>query len=280
MAKFDHIDMGYEPDEYVVQRDDGSCYKRFNNFSEAQSYYNYLQQLDDQKRTVAQNDEILANQRRLLDAQERNSRILQRTPVSSIPPASRQILDPEYKEWIQFQKETSPEYKKWKREKEAEAERIRKLQEEEAERQRINIEIQERKRKEQEIKRKQKQEEELKENQRIIEPLVSSLLQRKKLSWEQRCQIAKYTNNKLAIKRLTYDNSINVLDALLTNPYIDSATIQHIHKRKKDKIDSKNELQTIRSESKENSGCLKSLITILFIAVSINLLIYFIASKL
>ena len=127
----------------------------------------------------------------------------------------------------------------------------------------------ERKRQEQDFKRKQKQEQELKENQRIIEPLVSSLLQRKKLSWEQRCQIAKYTNNHLAIKKLKYDNSINVLDALLTNPYIDSATIQHIHKRKKDKIDSKNEFQTIRRESKENSGCLKSLITILFIAVSI-----------
>ena len=120
----------------------------------------------------------------------------------------------------------------------------------------------------------------LKENQRIIEPLVSSLLQRKKLSWEQRCQIAKYTNNHLAIKKLKYDNSINVLDALLTNPYIDSATIQHIHKRKKDKIDSKNESQTIRRESKEDSGCLKPLLTIIFIVGLIIPLIIFIASKL
>lgn len=125
MAKFDSIDMGYEPDEYVVQRDDGSCYKSFNNFSEAQSYYNYLQQLDDQRRTVAQNDEILANQKRIIDAQERNSRILQRTPVSCIPPASRQILDPEYKEWLLYKKETDPEFKRWKRQKEAEEARTK-----------------------------------------------------------------------------------------------------------------------------------------------------------
>lgn len=126
----------------------------------------------------------------------------------------------------------------------------------------------------------QRLDEELGDNQRIIEPLISSFLQKKKLSWEQRCQIAKYTNNKFVIKKLKYDNSINVLDALLTNPYLDSATIQHIHNRKKDKIASKNAYQTIRKESREDSGCLKPLITIVLIVGSIIILIYFIVSKL
>lgn len=274
MAKINVITSNDDPMGYSVQRDDGSMYKQFDNYDEAEAYKNYLQEIDDRDIFKKQNQTIIDNQERILKSQDNQHRWPQG------PQYTRQILDPEYKEWIQFQKETSPEYKKWKKEKEAEAERIRKQQEEEVERQRKSLEFQERKRKEQEIERKKRQEEEIKKNQRIIEPLVSSLLQRKKLSWEQRCQIAKYTNNKSAIKKLKYDNSINVLDALLTNPYLDSATIQHIHNRKKDKIASKNAYQTIRKESREDSGCLKPLITIVLIVGSIIILIYFIVSKL
>lgn len=104
MARFDLIDMDYDPDEYVVQRDDGTCYKRFKDYSEARHYYNYLQQLDDQKRTVAQNDEIIANQKRLLEMHSYNTRIPSR------PQVIRQVLDPEYQEWLQFKKETDPAF--------------------------------------------------------------------------------------------------------------------------------------------------------------------------
>lgn len=35
------------------------------------------------------------------------------------PMVTRQVLDPEYQEWLQFKKETDPVYLKWKKEKEA-----------------------------------------------------------------------------------------------------------------------------------------------------------------
>lgn len=161
MARFDVIDMDYRPDEYVVQRDDGSCYKRFHDSSEARAYYNHLQQLDDQRRTVEQNDEIIANQKRLIEAQERNSRISNRSPIPPMPTVSRQILDPEYKEWLQFKKETDPAYKRWKLQKEAEEARAKAAREaamREAERKREQERL-ERERLEAERKRKIEEEE-------------------------------------------------------------------------------------------------------------------------
>ena len=128
MARFDLIDMDYEPDEYVVQRDDGSCYKRFKNYSEARDYYNYLQQFDDQRKSVKQNDKIIANQKRLLEMQAQNNRMPNR------PIVTRQVLDPEYQEWLQFKKETDPAYLKWGKKVEREAaERARKQKEHAAE---------------------------------------------------------------------------------------------------------------------------------------------------
>ena len=109
----DLIDMDYEPDEYVVQRDDGSCYKRFKDYSEARDYYNYLQQLDDQRRSVQQNDEIIANQKRLLEMQARNNQ------THSRPQVTRQVMDPEYLEWLRYKKATDPAYLKWKKEEDA-----------------------------------------------------------------------------------------------------------------------------------------------------------------
>ena len=278
LGRYDYVD---------VYRDNGSSRRRFKYREEeddADAYYNYLQSLDNEEISIKKQEEIFEQLKRQNDSNQNKNNAHESYSNQRFQKPNVSSVDPDLKEWIQFQKETSLEYKKWKKEKEAEAERIRKQQEEEAEIQRKSFEFQERKRKEQEIERKKRQEEELKKNQRIIEPLVSSLLQRKKLSWEQRCQIAKYTNNKSAIKKLKYDNSVKVLDALLTNPYLDSATIQHIHNRKKDKIASKNAYQTIREESREesreDSGCLKPLITIVLILGSIIFLINFIASKL
>ena len=116
MAKIDFIDRGHEPDEYVVKRDDGSCYKCFRDYSEARAYYNYLQQLDDQQRSVQQNDEIIANQRRLIEIQERKSRIPPHRP--SVPQVTKQVLDPEYEEWLRFKKATDPAFIAWKAEEE------------------------------------------------------------------------------------------------------------------------------------------------------------------
>ncbi len=115
MAKFDLIE-SYDYDEYVVRRDDGSSYKRFSNYSEAEAYFHYLQQLDDQRTTIKQNEQIIENQKRLIKIQESKDRVPSR-PL--FPQPIKQGLDPEYAEWLQFKKETDPAYIKWKKEKDA-----------------------------------------------------------------------------------------------------------------------------------------------------------------
>lgn len=84
---------------------------RFHSESEARKYYYQLQQAEDQRKVVEQNAQMLENQRRM------NAR----------PQVTHQILDPAYREWLQFQKDTNPAFKQWKIEKEHEAS-IAKLQ--------------------------------------------------------------------------------------------------------------------------------------------------------
>ena len=66
----------YEND-FVVSRDDGSCYKCFSDYKEAEAYYNYLQSLDDKQQTLKEQkraaDEIAAL-RQTIEKQYQTSR--------------------------------------------------------------------------------------------------------------------------------------------------------------------------------------------------------------
>lgn len=139
--------------DYVVYSDEGRMLRKFPDNelgrAQAEAYFHEVQQLDNQKRIISQNQEIINSQR--INSQR----------VPRFPQPSGQILDPEYREWLQFKKETDPEFKKWKRQKELEEARIRVEQErarQEAERKREQERI-ERERIESERRRRQEEEE-------------------------------------------------------------------------------------------------------------------------
>lgn len=99
---------------WVVERSgfNGEDQREFDTYSEAKVYQDYLQSIEDREKSIAQNEEIIANQKRLIEEQKRqNSR-------PGTPQFTRQILDPEYREWLQYQKETDPNFKRWKAEEE------------------------------------------------------------------------------------------------------------------------------------------------------------------
>lgn len=135
--------------DYVVYSDEGRMLRKFPNNemgrAQAEAYFHEVQQLDNQRRIISQNQELINSQK-----------------VPRFPQSSRQILYPEYREWLQFKKETDPEYKKWKWQKEQEQARIRAEQErakQEAERKWKQERI-ERERIEAETKRRQEEEKE------------------------------------------------------------------------------------------------------------------------
>lgn len=152
----------FQPDitEYSVQRDSGSDYKTFADYDEAKAYFNYLQQLDNQDKIVKSQAQMANELKRQNDIAEKRQNTHPPMPLPRIP---RPDLDPEYREWLQFKKETDPEYKKWKRQKQLEEARVRAEQErkrQEAERkweqeriERERIEAEKRKRQEEEERR-------------------------------------------------------------------------------------------------------------------------------
>lgn len=99
---------------WVVERSgfNGEDRREFDTYSEAKVYQDYLQSIEDREKALAQNEEIIANQKRLIEAQERQD------SRHKPPQFSRQILDPEYREWLRYKKETDPNFKKWKAEEE------------------------------------------------------------------------------------------------------------------------------------------------------------------
>jgi hypothetical protein len=260
MAQIDFEEHLFSEDEIYVSKDDGTKGRRFTERDEAEEYYEYLKREEvqdsiakNQAEAVAQNKEIIANQERLIKSQERNHPYPHQT-------FTRQILDPEYREWIRFQKETDPKFKKWKRE-----------QEEALAKQEAARKEEERKRREKEIEEQRKKEMELFEKQKKIAPLVSKYLQGEKLTWQQRREIAYNTNNSKAINKLKYDHSQNVVNALLCNPYISSDIRSHIFKRK----EATNVTAYSTSQQKDNNstenGCIKFLMiwSIIIIIVTI-----------
>lgn len=127
MARLNSItsDSRWDKTEYVVTRDDGSCYKCFTDYEAARTYYQYLQQLDNQEKMIAQNQQIINNQNSLLDYQKKNNQNIPRF----IP--SKPIHDPEYDEWLRYKKATDPKYQEWKREEARKKREIERTQEEE-----------------------------------------------------------------------------------------------------------------------------------------------------
>lgn len=177
--------------DYFVYSDEGRLLNRFpdneSGRAQAEAYFHEVQQLDNQKRIISQNQELINMQkvqrspqpnRQIPNPGYREYNYSQRMP--RFPQSRIQELDPEYKEWLQFKKETDPEYKKWKRQKDiekaekeakikAEQERalqetIKKREQERIERERIEAE---RKRKAEEEEQRRKAIEE--ENRRKAE---------------------------------------------------------------------------------------------------------------
>lgn len=96
---------------WVVERSDGEGRKEFRSHDEAESYKNYLQSLENQEKALSQNQQIIDNQNKIIE----QNRISQQTPrIQRV----KQVLDPEYEEWLRYKKATDPEYQRWKAEEE------------------------------------------------------------------------------------------------------------------------------------------------------------------
>ena len=114
MARLFTYEDAHDNTRWVVERSgfNGEDRREFDTYSEAKVYQDYLQSIEDREKALAQNEEIIANQKRLIEAQERQD------SHHKPPQFSRQILDPEYREWLRYKKETDPNFKKWKAEEE------------------------------------------------------------------------------------------------------------------------------------------------------------------
>ena len=97
---------------WVVERSNGSSddRKRFYTYEEAELYMNYLKSVEDREQGLVQQQQIIDNQQKLIELQKEQQRR---------PQVSRQVLDPQYEEWLRFKKETDPAYRKWKEERDA-----------------------------------------------------------------------------------------------------------------------------------------------------------------
>ncbi|MBR5027934.1 MAG: hypothetical protein IKX51_01820, partial [Bacteroidales bacterium] len=119
---------------------------------------------------------------------------------------------------------------------------------------------------EKQAKEEEKRNKDIKQNQQRIAPFENALLNGNKLTWVQRAQIAKYTENIYVINKLKYDNSTNVLKALLLNPSISVEVSSKVRKR----LDSKQQAKEFKKklEQENEGGCLG--VIIVFIVTSIT----------
>ena len=114
MARLYTYEDAHDNTRWVVERSGftGEGRREFDTYTEAKAYQDYLQSIEDREKALAQNDEIIANQKRLIELQGRqNSR-----PMS--PQYTRPNYDPEYQEWLRFKKDTDPAFRRWKAEEE------------------------------------------------------------------------------------------------------------------------------------------------------------------
>lgn len=199
-------------DDYIVEKDDGSCYKTFTTYEEAKLYQDYLQQQENQEKLVFEQKRTADETAALRKATEERNRIeRERAFRPPFPPPPRQVIDPEYQEWLQFKKATDPEFAKWKREKEEAARRMeeaRRRAAREAEQKRIADELA-RKKKEEESRRKKEEE---------LRPYEDNILAKKKLPCQLRVKVAKETYREDVMIRCARDSAISVFNALKQNP--------------------------------------------------------------
>lgn len=199
-------------DDYIVEKDDGSCYKTFTTYEEAKLYQDYLQQQENQEKLVFEQKRTADETAALRKATEERNRIeRERAFRPPFPPPPRQVIDPEYQEWLQFKKATDPEFAKWKREKEETARRLeeaRRRAAREAEQKRIADELA-RKKKEEESRRKKEEE---------LRPYEDNILAKKKLPCQLRVKVAKETYREDVMIRCARDSAISVFNALKQNP--------------------------------------------------------------
>lgn len=85
-------------DDYIVEKDNGTCYKVFTNYEEAKLYQDYLQQQENQERLVFEQKRTADETAALRQAVEEQNRLNKQRPpfppFPHIPP-----VDPEYIEW-------------------------------------------------------------------------------------------------------------------------------------------------------------------------------------
>lgn len=199
-------------DDYIVEKDDGSCYKTFTTYEEAKLYQDYLQQQENQEKLVFEQKRTADETAALRKATEERNRIeRERAFRPPFPPPPRQVIDPEYQEWLQFKKATDPEFAKWKREKEETARRL------EAARRRAAREA-EQKRIADELARKKKEEESRRKKEEELRPYEDNILAKKKLPCQLRVKVAKETYREDVMIRCARDSAISVFNALKQNP--------------------------------------------------------------
>lgn len=225
----DHI---LSENEIIVSKNDYTQKRIFTDKDEADAYYDYLRKEEMQEEaaraqltTVEQNKQIIENQKRLIEVQEYNRRMPQRPPF---PQPSRQVLDPEYREWLQFKKETDPEYLRWKRNKAAEEERRK--QEEAARVAKLESERLERERERQKQLQleKERKDRELQEEIRLIE---EDLINGKPVI--DKVKVATHTKNQQVIYIFKNQKSLSkdVLSALSCNPSVSAADVSLFQNR-------------------------------------------------
>lgn len=198
-------------DDYIVEKDDGSCYKTFTTYEEAKLYQDYLQQQENQEKLVFEQKRTADETAALRKATEERNKIERERPFRPPFPSPRQALDPECLEWLQFKKAMDPEFAKWKREKEEAARRMeeaRRRAAREAEQKRIADEFA-RKKKEDESRRKKEEE---------LRPYEDNILAKKKLPCQLRVKVAKETYREDVMIRCARDSAISVFNALKQNP--------------------------------------------------------------
>lgn len=114
----------YEND-YIVTKNDGSCYKCFTTYEEAKLYHDYLQQQENQEKLIFEQKRTADETAALRKATEERNRMERERPLRHpFPQRTNQILDPDYQEWLQFKKETDPKFANWKKAKEETALRL------------------------------------------------------------------------------------------------------------------------------------------------------------
>ena len=114
MAYISGYDDAHDNSVWVVQRSDGSYEgrKEFYSHEEAEVYKNYLQSIEDRERSLELQQQIINNQQKLISSQEQRL---------GRPQVTRQVLDPQYEEWLRYKKATDPGFLAWKAEEEKKA---------------------------------------------------------------------------------------------------------------------------------------------------------------